>query len=59
MDHRQKSLSGSSNPAGQLLNRLRKKPLQNVVISSEARNLSFFSWGQIEERFLAALGTTK
>jgi hypothetical protein len=41
------------------LHRLRKKPLQNFVIPSEARNLSFFSWGQIEERFLASLGMTK
>jgi hypothetical protein len=30
-----------------------------LVIPSEARNLSFFSWGQIEERFLASLGMTK
>jgi hypothetical protein len=29
------------------------------VIPSEARNLSFFSCGQIEERFLASLGMTK
>jgi hypothetical protein len=29
------------------------------VIPSEARNLSFFSWAWIEERFLASLGMTK
>jgi hypothetical protein len=29
------------------------------VIPSEARNLSFFSWACIEERFLASLGMTK
>jgi hypothetical protein len=29
------------------------------VIPSEARNLSFFLWGEIEERFLASLGMTK
>jgi hypothetical protein len=31
------------------LYRLRKKPLQNFVIPSDARNLSFFSWHEIEE----------
>jgi hypothetical protein len=36
-----------------------KKTFQNIVIPSEARNLSFFLWGQIEERFLAPLGMTK
>ena len=29
------------------------------VIPSEARNLSFFSWASIEEKFLASLGMTK
>src|SRR5580700_8512005 len=29
------------------------------VIPSEARNPSFFSFGQIQERFLASLGMTK
>jgi hypothetical protein len=29
------------------------------VIPSEARNLSFFSAGQTQERFLASLGMTK
>src|ERR1700688_2648020 len=29
------------------------------VIPSEARNLSFFSWALIEERFLASLGMAK
>jgi hypothetical protein len=28
-------------------------------IPSEARNLSFFSWAQFEERLLASLGMTK
>jgi hypothetical protein len=36
-----------------------EKPLQNFVIPSEARYFSFFSWGQIEERFLASLEMTK
>jgi hypothetical protein len=31
----------------------------HFVIPSEARNLSFFALGQIEERFLASLGMTK
>jgi hypothetical protein len=29
------------------------------VIPSEARNLSFSSWAQTQERFLASLGMTK
>jgi hypothetical protein len=41
------------------LYRLRKKGPTLFVIPSEARNLSFFSAGQIEERFLASLGMTK
>jgi hypothetical protein len=39
--------------------RLRKKSPRPFVIPSEARNLSFFSWAWIEERFLASLGMTK
>jgi hypothetical protein len=31
----------------------------SFIIPSEAGNLSFFSWAQIEERFLASLGMTK
>jgi hypothetical protein len=38
---------------------LQKKGLTLFVIPSEARNLSFFSWGRIEKRFLASLGMTK
>src|SRR5690242_13979602 len=39
--------------------KLRKKGPCLFVIPSEARNLSFFSWRQIEERFLVSLGMTK
>jgi hypothetical protein len=41
------------------LNRLRKKGSNPYVIPSEARNFSFLSWSQIEERFLASLRMTK
>jgi hypothetical protein len=37
---------------------VREKALHPFVIPSEARNLSFFSWASIEERFLASLGMT-
>jgi hypothetical protein len=41
------------------LKRLRKKDSNPYVILSEARNLSFLSWSQIEERFFASLRMTK
>jgi hypothetical protein len=43
----------------QRLNRLRKKRPTLFVIPNEARNLSFFSWAETEERFLASFGMTK
>jgi hypothetical protein len=36
-----------------------QKAPKHFVIPSEARNLSFFSWAQTRERFLASLGMTK
>jgi hypothetical protein len=46
-------------PESLRLDKLRKKVLQNFVILSEAKNLSFFSKEQIEERFFASLRMTK
>jgi hypothetical protein len=41
------------------LNRLRRKSQKPFVILSEAKNLSFFSFGQKQERFFASLRMTK